>query len=909
MTPPFHPLVQSWFAGTYGEPTPVQEEAWPLIARGEHVLALAPTGSGKTLTAFLGAISRFIDGTYPPGDLSVLYVSPLKALNEDIRRNLLEPIASLASYFALRERPFPEIPVETRSGDTPQSQRRRFLIRPPAILALTPESLAILLLNPRGRRILSAVKYLILDEVHAVLGTKRGAFLSCQIDRLALIAGEFQRVALSATVRPPAAAAEFTGGLLAGGEKRRVRIANPPLEKRIDFVVDFPSRDAEVSPAPGAFPPEGEQGTGPDGPRYRILTDIILERIAANRPAGGGTTLVFTDSRRRAERIAFLLNRRAGPGTAFVHHGSLAREVRRAVERRLAEGRLKCVVATGSLELGIDIGAVEEVILAGSPGAAAAALQRIGRSGHGVGMTSRGRLVPFNGPDLILAAALGGAIGDREIEETRPSTNPLDILAQIILALCAEKSRHIDELYQTLRTFYAFRTLARHPYDQVIRMLTGRYALPPDGENPGREGIAGTTRIRELKPRLYLDAASGELSAADTVLTLLYSSGGVIPSRGYYSLRLPDGTKIGELDEEFVWERRPGDSFDFGARSWRITAIGSEAVEAVPLEKPADHAPFWRAEAVYRSSLLSRRILELFDALAGRPGALDGLGLSGPAGEQLLDFVRRQRRAQGHVPLPGMAFLPIEIVDDPAVRGDAYTVLLHSFRGGAVNYPLSMALGQAMEDTLGLPVEAVPDDNAVLLLLPRQAGDPEGIIRRSLRNLDSGEGEKKFRKRLESSGVFGAAFREAAERSLLLPRARFGKRVPLWVLRQRAKRLFDTVRGYGDFPVVAEAWRSCLQDQFDLEGFRGLLDNIREGTVQTGFFRTPGPSPFARDTVWKETNLLMYTHDERPDLSGSGPSLSDRAIAEALGNAAARPPLPRGVVSDFTARLRREAAG
>ncbi|MDR0555152.1 MAG: DEAD/DEAH box helicase, partial [Treponema sp.] len=386
MTALFHPLVQSWFTDTYGKPTAVQEAAWPFIAAGEHALALAPTGSGKTLTAFLAAISRFALGTYPADQLSVLYVSPLKALNEDIRRNLLEPIGALADYFARRGAAFPDIRVETRSGDTPPAQRRRFLTHPPSILALTPESLAILLLNPRGRRALSTVKYLIIDEIHAVLGAKRGAFLSCQIDRLALIAGEFQRVSLSATVRPPEAAAEFIAGLRSAGrdfEKRPIRIVAPPAEKALEFIIDFPE-----SPSPENGTAGAERKADRFGERYTILVDIIMERIAANRPdAGastGGAVLVFTDSRRRAERIAMLLNQRAGGAVAFAHHGSLSKEVRRAVELRLVRGELPCVVATGSLELGIDIGAAAEVILAGSPGSVSAALQRIGRSGHGV---------------------------------------------------------------------------------------------------------------------------------------------------------------------------------------------------------------------------------------------------------------------------------------------------------------------------------------------------------------------------------------------------------------------------------------------------------------------------------------------------------------------------------------------
>ncbi|MDR2483637.1 MAG: DEAD/DEAH box helicase, partial [Treponema sp.] len=892
----FHPLIQSWFSSIYGTPTPIQQTAWPLIAQNEHVLALAPTGSGKTLTAFLTIISRFADGTYPASQLSALYVSPLKALNEDIRRNLLEPISALKARFAAADVPFPEIRVETRSGDTPQAQRRRFLAKPPSILALTPESLAILLLNPQGRKVLSAVRCLIIDEIHAILGTKRGAFLSCQIDRLALTAGEFQRISLSATVRPPQAAAEFTGGLRASGsgyEARPVRIAAPPAEKTIELQVEFPPDDE----APAE--PAGKQA-GPFGKRYQILARIIIERILANRrrDAQGkftqGTILVFTDSRRRAERIALLINQRAeasgihleGPA-AFAHHGSLSREVRRAVEERLARGELPCVVATGSLELGIDIGAAAEVILAGCPASVSTALQRIGRSGHGVGMISRGRLIPFTGMDLIAAAALEAAVRDREIEETRPIENPLDILAQLILALCAEQNRKVDELYALVRGFWAFKTLSRSAYDLVVQMLTGRFAAD---------------RIRELKGRLYLDALTGELAPAPGLLRLLYASGGVITSRGYYSLRLRDGTKIGELDEEFVWERRLGDRFVFGTRTWTITAISSEAVEAVPLDKAADYAPFWKAEPVFRSPVLVRRILERFERFERGGGPLI-------RGTPLDEFIAGQRKRQGEVPLPGLRHIPIEIIDDPLNKGDSWLAALHSFRGGAVNYPLALALSQELEEITGLRVDAVSDDNAVLLRIPRLLNEPpEALVRRAIFSLGNAQrGEEQFKRRLESSGTFGAAFREAAERSLALPKAGFGKRSPLWIMRQRAKRLFDATAPYRDFPITAEAWRSCLRDQFDMEGFTALLAAIRDGSTAVSFFRSAAPSPFARDIIWKETNILMYVYDERPELRGA--SLSDAVIEAALGEGAGRPALPAALAGDFSARLRREREG
>ncbi|MDR2746983.1 MAG: DEAD/DEAH box helicase [Treponema sp.] len=918
----FHPLINTWFNETYGKPTAVQEAAWPLIEEGRHVLAIAPTGSGKTLTAFLSAISRFCRGDYDADKLSVLYISPLKALNEDIKRNLLEPLAGIKRVFERAGEDFPPITVETRSGDTPQSERRRFYRRPPSILVSTPESLALLLLNPRGRETLAGLRCLILDEIHSVLGTKRGSFLSCQTDRLSLIVREhggpdFIRIGLSATVRPPAAAADFLGGLSAPAEGpspgdgvpapgipappapgggvykgRPVCIAAPPADKDISFTVEELAED----PAPR-----------------------ILRRVEANR-----TTLVFIGSRRGAEQLSYRINQAAGRPLSFAHHGSLSKELRRAVEQGLAEGKIPCVTATSSLELGIDIGGVDEVILAGSPPSAAAALQRIGRSGHGVGKTSVGRFIPLRRGDLLAAAALETAVRDREIETSRSIECPLDILAQIILALCDEKDRRIDELYALLRGFYVFRNLSRPAYDSVVQMLAG---------------WGGGGRLRELRVRLYLDREKGTLSAAPGTRLLLYSAGGVIPSRGLYSLRLAgENVKIGELDEEFVWERRLGDSFRFGDRSWRITAIGHEAVEVVPRDNNADFIPFWRADPVFRGPVLSRSILEILDRF-NREGDLDAAllpGFSSAALEDLNRYLDSQRRAQGDpsVPLPCPGCIPCEIIEQPPDSGQAgdgtWQILLHGFRGGALQYPLCLALTEELEERTGTRVESFSDDNTILFLLPGAAMmGREGVERlftgilRGLGGSGAGlsRGERQFTRRLESSSRFGAAFREAAERSLTQPRGSFGKRLPLWVIRQKAKRLFDTVRGEGDFPLTAEAWRSCLQDDFDMKGFRELTAALASGAVAVPFFRSTGGSPFARNIIWQETNTLLYQGDERKDLrrgggasaalsaSGGGASLSDRVIAEALGDPSLRPVIPQELAANFAARLRRELPG
>ncbi|MDR1655637.1 MAG: DEAD/DEAH box helicase [Treponema sp.] len=902
----FNALIDAWFKETYGAPTAVQAEAWPLIEKGENVLALAPTGSGKTLTAFLGVLSRFCNGDYDPEELTVLYVSPLKALNEDIKRNLLEPLGALRKRFMDKGIEFPPIRVETRSGDTPQSERRRFIKSPPSILALTPESLAILLNSGKGRMILSTVKLVIIDEIHAVLGSKRGSFLSCQIDRLSLIAGNFQRISLSATVRPPEAAAEFSGS-----GKYRVRIVSPPVNKKTDFRVEFPKTDYDQG-----FNTKAEEKYDN---RYRAAADYVLEHLDLRKQIPGGdeeqgrpSVLVFTDSRRQAERLCLFINREAesffegknlpARQIAYTHHGSLSKEIRRAVEHGFAAGEILCVVATASLELGIDIGTVEEVILAGTPRSVSSCMQRIGRSGHGVGRVSRGRLIPLHAMDLLNAAALERAFKEITIEETYPLKNPLDILSQLILSLCAEQDRNVDELFEIIKNFYVFNTLTRGSYDRVIKMLSGGY------------------RIRDFKARLYFDKKSGELRAAPGVLQLLYQSGGVIASRGLYSLRLAGGeggkpgTKIGELDEEFVWERRLGDSFDFGGRSWRIHTISSEAVEVLPCEKVSGFTPFWRADAMFSSSVLTKYKLQLLDHLAA------GNALPEEPYGKLNLLLAEQRNIQGG--LGGSGSIALEIIDDPLERKDALRIVIHSFRGGRINYPLSLALAEDLEEKCALRSESFCDDNGILLLIPRQENSRDGIetlVRDSIMSLDRLEqglmrGERLFRKRLESSGVFGAAFREVAERSLILPRSGFGRRTPLWVMRQRSKRLFDEARGIEDFPLTAEAWRTCLQDNFDMEGFRDLIASLCGGNTGISFFRSARPSPFARSLAWQETATLIYEYDDRPELRGAtkggpSPSLSDRVIDEALGDASLRPVLSETVVEDFVSRLHREREG
>ena len=930
----FHPLVREWFEANVGTPTAVQSEAWQRIAAGEHVLAMAPTGSGKTLAAFLHAISLLVSGALPSEGLSVLYVSPLKALNEDLRRNLELPLAGIARLFAERGEPCPEIRVETRSGDTPQSQRRRFLSKPPAILCTTPESLSILLDSPRARPVLAGIRLVVLDEIHAVAGSKRGSILASSVARLALLAGEFQRVALSATLKPAEEVARFVGGVAlerdddgkAAYRERRVAIVAPPQAKTIDFRVLWPRAGAAAGTAMGAAPGGGEAES-----RY----DAIIPAIAARLPEVR-SLLVFTDSRRRAERMAFLLNEAVGPGTAWAHHGSLAREARLVVEERFKAGELKCVVATASLELGIDIGSVDEVVLAGAPPEVSSALQRAGRSGHGVGHVSKATVYPFHGMDLLLAAAVLEGAEARDVEAIRIPRAPLDILAQQILALAVERERHCDELFDVVRSFPPFERLARSLFDSTLDMLAGRYAA---------RGPGGTSRIRELEPRVYLDRATGMVRARDSARFLLLSSGGAIADRGHYSMRIAGSkTRIGELDEEFVYERKVGDAFSMGTQSWKIVDIGPEAVEVAPLGHGADFIPFWKAEGRFRSPVVSDRLLGLLDrfsatavdggrrAAAIAPAAPRGAGLDREAVEAILEgecgfepeaarvaasFVAAQEAAAGR--LPGRCAISIEAYGDPARRGEAHCVVIHTLRGGGINEPLGLALAAAFEEAGRLAPEVISDDNFVLVILPGGAGEggapyaggPEEAAA-TVMGLLGGLGshsrvEALVRHRLEGSGLFGAEFRENAGRALLIPRGGPGKRNPLWVTRLRAKRLFDAVSGYPDFPITAETWRSCLVDLFDMDGLSELLEGIASSRIGLSSFVSRVPSPFAREAIWKETGEYMYRGDEMARHPTS--SVSDNVIKAAVASSRLRPRLDSGLIADFARKAKRLLSG
>ena len=876
----FHPLVASWFAENVGTPTDIQNLAWPEIARRKHVLVIAPTGSGKTLTAFMWAINNFLAVSETGTGRRILYISPLKALNNDIRRNLQVPLEGLKTYFAADGTSFPDIRTAVRSGDTDQSERRSILRHPPDILITTPESLNILISSKSGMRLLTGISTVILDEIHSVAPTKRGTYLMSAVERLVPLCGEFQRIALSATVKPSGLIADFVGGYTARQangtfiyDKRTVHVLKSDAKKDYSISVNFPETDTD---------PDHEKDW------WRSITGSLKDTIAKNR-----STLIFANSRRMVEKVTRLINENEETDRVYSHHGSLSKEIRTVVEKRLKEGELSAIVATSSLELGIDIGMVDEVVLIQTPYSIASAIQRIGRSGHGVGQVSRGSFQPIHANDFIEACVLAEYIDSDDIESIDIVENPLDVLAQVLLSMILHESRDIDELYGEIRACSAFRHLKRKEFDLVIEMLAGRYA---------------DSRIRELKPRLFLDRVKNTIKARDNARLLLYLSGGVIPDRGYYNMRVADTkAKIGELDEEFVWERSLGDAFPFGNQIWRIQRITHNDVEVQQVRKSNSLIPFWKAEDMNRSFHLSEKIglflEEANNSLKSdefRDTLITRNRMSETAADYLIDFLARQKEETGI--LPHRHQILIEHFRDPANVSDSKQTVLHTMWGGQINRPLALALSEAWEIKYKYPLEVFANNDCIILNLPHDfnAGDIVSLV-------ESGDINRLLRSRLVSTGYFGAKFRENAQRALLLPRKSFHERMPFWLNRLRSKKLIEAVSRFDDFPVILETWRTCLNHEFDLDKLDMLLGEIRTGEIRITEADTINPSPFASGIIWRQTNHYMYA-DDAP-FSKLKSNLSDDLLREVLYSSHLRPRFSDELIREFVRKIQRTAPG
>ena len=896
--------VRQWFHETFAAPTAAQRASWPVIASGQHVLVTAPTGSGKTLTAFLWSLNAFAAGRWETGATRVLYVSPLKALNNDIQRNLLTPLEALVERGGM-----PEIRVQTRSGDTPQSDRQRMLRRPPEILITTPESLMLLLTSARGRLALAGVTTVVLDEIHALVDNRRGTLLLTALERLASIAGEFQRIALSATVRPLVEIARYVAGRDATGAPRPMRVIEAAGSKAIDLRVCFP-------PAAKSAAERGVKIWEPLAERFR-------EHIATNR-----ATLVFANSRRLAEKLTLKINEEQPEPLAYAHHGSLARDIRLAVEQRLKSGELKAIVATSSLEMGIDIGNLDEVVLVQSPPSIAATLQRIGRAGHGVGEVSRGSLFPTHAQDFVSAAALAEAVAERDIEPLTPMRNPLDVLAQILVSMTASEPWHVEDILQLLKQSGPYETLTRDQLELVVEMLAGRYS---------------GSRVRELKPRISYDRINGVIRAQRGAVLAMYNAGGVIPDRGYFQLRHSDtGVVIGELDEEFVWEATLGQVFTLGTQNWQINRITHNDVLVKPSSAAATMPPFWRSESQNRSFHFSERIgrfleraEEVFasakpaESSAALSAELAQRGFDPCASAELVEYLQRQRD-ETRAPLPHRGHLLVEQVrtGPGGYRGpaDIQQLVIHSLWGGKVNRPWALALAAALAGSLSetkrsekstepspgrrnsasdAPPEIHADDNAIVITT-RVPLDPDRVL-----TLVNGANlEPLLRQTLESSGFFGARFRESAGRALLLTRQRFNQRLPLWMSRLQSKKLMSTVKPYTDFPVLLETWRTCLQDEFDLPALRQCLAALEDGETAVSKVSLPRPSPFAANVTFDQITRYMYA-DDTPERAGeSGRSaLDDDLIRGALDQPGLRPDIHPDTVAAYLAKRQRTAPG
>ena len=879
-SPPFHPSTQRWFADRVGTPTDVQSQAWPLIHLGGNVLATAPTGTGKTLAAFLVALDRLLTGEWTGGGLRVLYLSPLKALNNDVQRNVLAPLQGLTEQFRADGLEPPTVRVLVRSGDTPESERRQLRKRAPEILITTPESLNILLTQKSAPLLFGGLKAVIVDEIHAVAGTKRGTSLMTALERLVPWAGEFQRIGLSATVNPPDLMARYLAGLGREGQPRPVATVVSSYSKQYDVKVCLP--EFESDPETGKV----------------FWESLALDLRKTTRVQA--STLIFTNSRRACEKLARLINA-PKPGDepeliAYSHHGSLSKDLRLEVEQKLKAGQIRALVATNSLELGIDIGELDEVVLAQTPRSAASAIQKVGRAGHTIGAVSRARLYPSHGLDLVEAAVITRCIREQTVEPLVVPEAPLDVLAQTILSMLCCEALSAEEVFARVRGAWPYRNLTPLAFGLVLDLLQGRY-----------EG----TRLKDLKPRIVSDPVSGLLSARDEVPFLLFSSGGMIPDRGYFTLRdQASGARLGELDEEFVWERQLGDRFAFGPHVWRIAAVTDTSVEVVPVPEKSDNIPFWIAEDQDRSWFLAEKIGEFLEGaerqLAADPERLkreliEVEGFSTEAAKRMLAVLSQQRAFTGT--LPHRHCLVAEVVTNAKAghpEANSTQIILHNFWGARVNRPWAFALAQAWEDLHGAGLELWAGDDQVLILVPPEA-DPQDFL--ALVTPENLEGL--LRRRLESTGFFGARFRESAGRALLLPKSGFGKRQPLWMTRLRAKSLMAAVLKYADFPILVEAWRQCLHDEFDLPSLRQLLDEVATGAVRLHVCRTADPSPFTDGLLWKQVSEHMYAGDALE--GGQRSQLDDEVWKTVLSGEL--PALSPQLVSDWEARLQQLRSG
>jgi ATP-dependent Lhr-like helicase len=871
----FTPQVREWFLRSFEEPTAAQVQAWPAIARGENVLLSAPTGSGKTLAAFLSALDGFV--ARPPEDRTrLVYVSPLKALSYDVERNLRAPLRGIGI----------DLRVAIRTGDTPQRERARMLRTPPDILITTPESLY-LMLTSRAREFLGPTESVIVDEVHAVARTKRGAHLALTLERLEEVAGRpLQRIGLSATQRPLEEVARFLCGparsctVLDTGQRKPLdlEIRMPPLEG--DAFGDTLSGDMREPPGI----PLAEVADGVSGTSRSIWPAIYPELLGIVKQHR--STIVFVNNRRSAERLALRLNELAEEEIARAHHGSLAREERLVVEDMLKSGRLPCLVATSSLELGIDMGAVDLVIQVESPKSVTAGLQRIGRAGHGPREVAKGRIFPKFRADLLEATVVAQRMREGEIEPTVVPRNPLDVLAQQAVAMCAsvEDELPAQQVFELARRTYSFAELTRPVFDSVLDMLDGRY--PSDA-------------FGELRPRIVWDRVHDTIRARKGARQLAIFNAGTIPDRGLYGVHLPDGRRVGELDEEMVYEARPGQTFLLGATTWRIEEITRDRVIVTPAPGLPGAVPFWKGDSVGRPIELGRAVGEFSRwAVDREPEQLvESHDLDERAARNLVTFLREQQEATRV--LPSDRTIVVERFRDEI--GDWRLCVLSPY-GGRVHSAWALALSARLRDERGLEADAIWSDDGIIVHLPDADEPPPAET--ALIEVD--ELDDLVMRELGSSALFGARFRENASRSLLIPRATPGKRTPLWQQRLKAQSLLEVAKQFGQFPVVLETYRECLQDVFDLPALKDLLRRLHTRELSLVEVETTHASPFASSLLFDYVATYMYEGDTpNAERRAAALALDRDLLAELLGQEELRELIDPDALDEVEADLQR----
>ncbi|MFJ4902979.1 MULTISPECIES: DEAD/DEAH box helicase [unclassified Streptomyces] len=943
----FSAATRSWFTGAFSAPTAAQEGAWRAIGEGSDVLVVAPTGSGKTLAAFLAALDQ-LTAVPPPAEAKkrcrVLYVSPLKALAVDVERNLRSPLTGIRQESVRLGLPEPEVRVGIRSGDTPPAERRSMATRPPDILITTPESL-FLMLTSSAREALAGIETVILDEVHAVAGTKRGAHLALSLERLdELLPRPARRIGLSATVRPVDEVARFLS------PQRRVEIVQPPSTKQFDLSVVVPVEDlGELGGSPATGPDTADQADKPS--IWPHVEERIADLVQAHR-----STIVFANSRRLAERLCNRLNEiayeratgetmpeahspaeimaesgaaKGAPALlARAHHGSVSKEQRAQVEEDLKAGRLPAVVATSSLELGIDMGAVDLVIQVESPPSVASGLQRVGRAGHQVGAVSTGVVFPKYRGDLVQAAVVTERMREGAIEALRIPSNPLDVLAQQLVAMVALDSWQVDDLLAVARRAAPFASLPESAFTSVLDMLAGRY--PSDA-------------FAELRPRVVWDRVAGTVTGRPGAQRLAVTSGGTIPDRGLFGVFLAGadpkkgGGRVGELDEEMVYESRVGDVFTLGTTSWRIEDITRDRVLVSPAPGVPGRLPFWKGDQLGRPLELGRALGAFLRELGGLSAEdarerLLAAGLDTWAVDNVLSYIDEQRRACGHVP-DDRTILVERFRDE---LGD-WRVVVHSPFGAQVHAPWALALSARLAERYGMDAQVMHADDGIVLRLPDadmmgldlldfdpvdqdRASESGGGAALPPPNaahdsdqppvgaadvaFEQGEIGQIVTDQVGGSALFASRFRECAARALLLPRRSPGKRTPLWQQRQRAAQLLQVASEFGSFPIVLEAVRECLQDVFDVPGLTEVMGDLEARRIRLVEVTTQEPSPFARSLLFGYVAQFLYEGDSPlAERRAAALSLDSHLLAELLGQAELRELLDADVLTELEREL------